>query len=146
MKEYMPGYENTMPNKVLRDLMSDNLRTLGASVNNERRRSGKGSTDFGNVSQRVPGIEARIAITEQLDVPGHSIEFREAAGSDRGRKAMLLAAKGLAMTAIDLLTDPDHLKQAKLVFAEDHKQATTPKENLLFAPLLFAPLLFAPEP
>ena len=40
-KEYMPGYENTMPNKVLLDLMSDNLRTLGMAVNNERRRSGK---------------------------------------------------------------------------------------------------------
>src|SRR3982075_319746 len=43
-KEYMPGYENTMPNKVLRDLMSDNLRSLGIQVNNERRRSGRGST------------------------------------------------------------------------------------------------------
>ena len=69
-------------------------------VNNERRRSGKGSTDFGNVSRRVPGIEARIAITDQLDVPGHSIEFREAAGSDHGRQAMIAAAKSLAMTAI----------------------------------------------
>src|ERR1700716_1311235 len=43
-KEYMPGYENTMPNKVLRDLMSDNLRALGLQGNNERRRSGRGST------------------------------------------------------------------------------------------------------
>ncbi|MDQ6670265.1 MAG: M20 family metallopeptidase [Chloroflexota bacterium] len=125
-KEYMPGYENTMPNKVLRDLMSDNLRTLGVAVNNERRRSGKGSTDFGNVSRRVPGIEARIAITEQLDTPGHSILFREAAGSDKGRQAMLLAAKSLAMTAIDLLTDPDHLKQAKLLFDQDIRKIGKP--------------------
>jgi len=123
--EYMPGYENTMPNKVLRDLMSDNLRTLGATVNNERRRSGKGSTDFGNVSRRVPGIEARLAITDQVDVPGHSILFREAAGSDKGREAMLLAAKSLAMTAIDLLVEPDHLKQARLIFDEDLRKATT---------------------
>src|SRR5881227_3070921 len=27
--EYMPGYENTMPNKVLLDLMSSNLRSIG---------------------------------------------------------------------------------------------------------------------
>jgi hypothetical protein len=80
-----------------------NLRALGAAVNNERRRSGRGSTDFGNVSRRVPGIEARIAITNNLDVPGHSVEFREAAGSEQGRQAMLLAAKSLAMTAVDLL-------------------------------------------
>jgi amidohydrolase len=118
-KEYMPGYENTMPNRVLLDLMSANLRTLGTTVNNDRRRSGKGSTDFGNVSQRVPGIEARIAITDKLDTPGHSIEFREAAGSDHGRQAMLLAAKGLAMTAVDLLSNPEHLKLARVAFQED---------------------------
>jgi amidohydrolase len=118
-KEYMPGYENTMPNKVLLELMSSNLRALGREVNNERRRSGRGSTDFGNVSQRVPGIEARIAITEHVDTPGHSIEFREAAGSNLGRQAMLTAAKSLAMTAVDLLTNQDHLKRARVVFEED---------------------------
>src|SRR5689334_8136514 len=118
-KEYMPGYENTMPNKVLLELMTANLRGIGVQVNNERRRSGRGSTDFGNVSRRVPGIEARIAITDVLETPGHSIEFREAAGSDQGRQAMLVAAKGLAMTAIDLLTNPEDLKRARAVFEED---------------------------
>jgi amidohydrolase len=118
-KEYMPGYENTMPNRVLLELMTNNLRMLGINVSNERRKSGRGSTDFGNVSRRVPGIEARLAITDQIDTPGHSIEFREAAGSDQGRQAMLWAAKGLAMTAVDLLTDPEHLKRARAVFDED---------------------------
>jgi amidohydrolase len=117
--EYMPGYENTMPNKVLLDLMTTNMRALGLSVNNERRRSGRGSTDFGNVSRRVPGIEARLAITDDWEIPGHSIEFREAAGSDLGRRAMLNAAKSLAMTAIDLLSEPQHLKRAREVFDED---------------------------
>src|SRR5438132_509304 len=122
--EYMPGYENTMPNRVLLELMTDNLRALGINVNNERRRSGRGSTDFGNVTRRVPGIEARIAITDHIEVPGHSIEFREAAGSDQGRKAMLWAAKGLAMTAVDLLTEPGHLKRAKAAFEEDVRKTT----------------------
>jgi amidohydrolase len=120
-KEYMPGYENTMPNKVLLELMTANLRSIGVQVSNERRRSGRGSTDFGNVSRRVPGIEARLAITEVLETPGHSVEFREAAGSDMGRQAMLYAAKGLAMTAVDLLADPEHLKRAKEVFDQDLK-------------------------
>jgi amidohydrolase len=118
-KEYMPGYENTLPNSVLIDLMVANLRSLGLTVQTQRKRNGRGSTDFGNVSRRVPGVEARIAITDRIDVPGHSIEFREAAGSDLGRQAMLNAAKGLAMTAIDLLTDPEQLKLAKSVLAED---------------------------
>src|SRR5215207_985390 len=117
-KEYMPGYENTVPNAVLMDLMLRNLRSLGLDVATERKRKGRGSTDFGNVSRRVPGVEARIAITEHWDVPGHSIEFRDAAISDRGRQAMLDAAKGLAMTAIDLLGDPDTLRQAKAAFQQ----------------------------
>jgi amidohydrolase len=118
-KEYMPGYENTLPNSVLIDLMVANLRSLGLTVHTQRKRNGRGSTDFGNVSRRVPGVEARIAITDRVDVPGHSLEFREAAGSELGRQAMLNAAKGLAMTAIDLLTDPEHLRQAKVVLNED---------------------------
>jgi metal-dependent amidase/aminoacylase/carboxypeptidase family protein len=120
----MPGYENTMPNKVLLDLMTGNMRALGLQVNNERRRSGRGSTDFGNVSRRVPGIEARLAITDDWDVPGHSIEFREAAGSDKGRRAMLNAAKSLAMTAVDLLSEPEHLKRAQQVFNDDVRKST----------------------
>ncbi len=117
--EYMPGYENTMPNSVLLDLMVSNLRSLGLTVNTQRKRTGRGSTDFGNVSRRVPGMEARIGITEQVDVPGHSIQFREAAGSERGRQAMLNAAKTLAMTAVDLLAEPENLRRAKAAFEDD---------------------------
>jgi amidohydrolase len=126
-KEYMPGYENTMPNRVLLELMTENLRAIGMEVNNERRRSGRGSTDFGNVSRKVPGIEARIAITDVLETPGHSVQFREAAGSDMGRQAMLAAAKGLAMTAVDLLSNPDYLKRAKAVFQEDLRKTSRSK-------------------
>lgn len=121
--EYMPGYENTLPNAVLMDLMTNNLRTIGLNVSTEKKRQGRGSTDFGNVTRRVPGVEARIAITEHWDVPGHSIEFREAAATDRGRQAMLSAAKGLAMTAVDLLADPDTLRRAKERHAADLAEA-----------------------
>jgi metal-dependent amidase/aminoacylase/carboxypeptidase family protein len=120
----MPGYENTMPNKVLLELMTENLRSLGITVTNERRRTGRGSTDFGNVSRRVPGIEARVAITDEVDIPGHSVQFRDAAGSDQGRQAMLWAAKGLAMTAVDLLSDPEHLQRARAAFEEDLRKTT----------------------
>jgi amidohydrolase len=118
-QEYMPGYENTLPNRVLNELMIENLRALGLEVTTHRRRQGRGSTDFGNVTRRTPGVEARLRITEQNDVPGHSEQFREAAGSDLGRQAMLAAAKGLAMTAIDLLAQPAALERARAAFAED---------------------------
>jgi amidohydrolase len=117
--EYMPPYENTVPNAVLMGLMKRNLESLGLDVSSTRKRTSRGSTDFGNVTRVVPGVEARIAITESWDVPGHSLEFEQAAGTDRGRQAMLAAAKGLAMTAIDLLGRPETLAEAKQVFAAD---------------------------
>ncbi len=114
--EYMPGYENTVPNPVLMDLMLTNLRAIGLDVATERKRKGRGSTDFGNVTRKVPGVEARIGITEHWDIPAHSIPFRDAAATERGRQAMLAAAKGLAMTAIDLLAEPDTLRRARAAF------------------------------
>ncbi|MFN8523336.1 MAG: M20 family metallopeptidase [Chloroflexota bacterium] len=118
-KEYMPGYENTVPNAVINQLLIDNMRSLGLEVATRKKRGGQGSTDFGNVSRRVPGAECRIAITEHWDVPGHSIEFREAAATDRGRQAMLNAAKTLAMTAIDLIAGEGVLETARATFERD---------------------------
>jgi metal-dependent amidase/aminoacylase/carboxypeptidase family protein len=100
-------------------LMKANMESLGLTVATSRKRTSRGSTDFGNVTRRVPGVECRIAITESWDVPGHSLEFEKAAGTERGRQAMLAAAKALAMTAIDLLADEANLTEAKHVFAED---------------------------
>jgi amidohydrolase len=124
-KEYMPPYENTVPNSVLLELIRENLRTLGLEVASERKQKGRGSTDFGNVTRRVPGAEARIAITANWNVPGHSIEFREAAGSDRGRQAMLFAAKGLAMTAVDLLANPETLQRARAEFEAGMRRSSS---------------------
>lgn len=117
--EYMPPYENTVPNRTLMGLMKGNLEALGVDVATTRKRTSRGSTDFGNVSRVVPGVEARIAITEHWDVPGHSLEFEKAAGTDLGRQAMLNAAKALAMTAIDLLGNEATLAEAKRTFTED---------------------------
>jgi amidohydrolase len=121
--EYMPPYENTVTNGVLLDLMKANMEAIGLDVASEPKRQGRGSTDFGNVSRRVPGVEARIAITETWDVPGHSKEFEKAAGTDRGRQAALAAAKALAMTAVDLLAEPKNLEAAKQAWAKDMGQA-----------------------
>src|SRR5260370_14959809 len=92
----MPGYENTMPNKVLLDLMSTNMRSLGLAVNNERRRSGRGSTDFGNVSRRVPGIQTPPAVTHHLGKPRHPIKIPQAASPPFWSPSRPLPAKSLA--------------------------------------------------
>lgn len=50
-------------------------------------------------------------------VPGHSREFAEWARSPIARAGMVAAAKALAMTALDLLAQPDELQKAKGEFA-----------------------------
>ena len=74
-----------------------------------------GSTDMGNVSKVVPSIHAMIRIAD-LDVPGHSVRFREAAISADGDAAVIDGAKTLAMTAIDAWTDPAMLDAARTEF------------------------------
>ena len=110
----MPRLREHDAQQVLLDLMSDNLRTLGPDGQQRTAaRTVAGSTDFGNVSRRVPGHRSAHRDHRPVDVPGHSIEFREAAGSELGRQAMLAAAKSLAMTAIDLLGEPDLAQRAR---------------------------------
>jgi amidohydrolase len=115
VREYMPPYENVVPNRTLARAFHQNLVALGLDVLDERPEPGLGSTDFGNVSRRVPAIEAGISVAEP-GVPHHSAAFAEAALSEKAHAAVIAAAKGLAMTAIDVLTDPSLLSAAKAEF------------------------------
>ncbi|GAA4734265.1 M20 family metallopeptidase [Isoptericola chiayiensis] len=63
------------------------------------------STDFGNVSFRVPGIHPLIQVSDP-SVALHTEAFAAAAGSDRAVAAAVDGAAGLAVTALDYLCDP----------------------------------------
>jgi len=97
------------------NIYRQNMETLGRHVLTAEPYRALGSTDMGNVSQVVPGIHpfVRIAGTE---VVAHTRDFAAAAGSEVGMRAMLDAAKALAMTAADLLAAPDLLRQVKEEF------------------------------
>jgi len=74
-----------------------------------------GSTDMGNVSHRVPSIHPMLAVAP----PGviiHNAEFTRWAASDKGDAAVIDGAKALAMTALDLMTDPQLLAGARADF------------------------------
>ncbi|WP_231637176.1 M20 family metallopeptidase [Microbacterium sp. No. 7] len=64
------------------------------------------STDFGNVSHRVPGIHPVIAVGPP-DVALHTAEFGRHARGPRGDRAVADAAYGLALTALDYLSDAE---------------------------------------
>jgi amidohydrolase len=65
-----------------------------------------GSTDFGNVSFRVPGVHAMVAITDGT-ASLHTREFAEAAVGTEADRVVLDAAYGLAAVAADYLCDAE---------------------------------------
>ena len=141
--ELIGGVYEVLPNEHLVETMGNNLKTVGgytlnaselafakqiqqtpgmqmvdlATTNqiflNHPDPSGGGSTDVGDVSWVVPTVGLGAATW----VPGtaaHSWQAVAAGGMTIGRKGMLVAAKTLALTAIDLFKKPVLIEDARL--------------------------------
>ena len=142
--EVIHGIHSLLPNEALAGLMDANLRRVGGvtyspeeqafaeklratlgtpnlSLGSEKEiqpnelRMIKGSTDVGDVSWMVP----TAGLSTATWVPGtsaHSWQAVAAGGMSIGAKGMLVAAKTLAMTAVDLLSEPAHIDAAREEF------------------------------
>jgi hypothetical protein len=77
------------------------------------------SSDYANVKNVVPGTTIRAYIGTGFG--GHTKEFAEATISEEGHEALIAASKVLAMTAIDIFTNPELLEQIKKEFSEVEK-------------------------
>ncbi len=73
---------------------------------------GSASTDVGDVSWAVPTVGMRAA-TWVPGVAAHSWQAVACGGTTIGVKGMMVAAKSLAITGLDLLTDPKLIEAAK---------------------------------
>jgi aminobenzoyl-glutamate utilization protein B len=73
------------------------------------------STDVGDISWFVPVGELSVA-SYTYGAPGHSWQIVACTGTSIGEKAMLVAAKTLAATAIDLHASPDLVQRARADF------------------------------
>lgn len=109
-------YSAMRNNDSMAQAFAANLLKLGVAAQDYDPSSGFGSTDMGNVSQVVPSIHPSVAIADE-PVTLHSPEFACAAVSDRGHVGLVLAAKALAMTAVDLLADAELMAAVKKEFA-----------------------------
>src|SRR5215207_3195585 len=104
------GYASTMKtNWRIADRWIANAQAYG--IEDQGPDGTSGSTDMANVSWVVPTIHPDLSITDQ-PTPGHSIEFRDAAGRPRADETVLLAATLVAQTALDLFLDPSLVEQA----------------------------------
>lgn len=139
--EVMHGNHSLLPNEALARVMHENLTRVGGLVYGDEEsrfadqirqtlpiehdlsgletrvlplemEHGRGSTDVGDVSWTVPTTGLRTATW----VPGtsaHSWQAIAAGGMSIGSKGMLVASKTLALTLMDLMTNPALIEQAK---------------------------------
>jgi aminobenzoyl-glutamate utilization protein B len=75
------------------------------------------STDLADVSWNVPTVSMTTA-TFVPGVPAHSWQATACAGGTIGVKGMIVAAKAMALTTMDLFSDPAHIQKAKAEFDE----------------------------
>lgn len=109
-------YEPFKKNAEMCTLFEENLRTLGVELDKLNAESLRaGSSDMGNLSQKLPAIEPRLAMVPDGVAP-HTSQFAEAAGGEPGKKLIRLGAQAMAMTAIDLLTSPDKMQAVRRSF------------------------------
>ncbi len=78
-----------------------------------------GSTDVGDVSWKVPTIEARGAVYA-IGTPGHSWQLTAQGKLPAAHKGLVHVAKVMAGTAVRALKDPGLIARAK----EDHRKRT----------------------
>jgi len=146
--EVIHGIYNILPNETLQERMHANLeRVGGVEYTPEERRfaeaihatlgddappvseaavvqpfqrewaGGGGSTDVGDVSWAVPTVDLSTATW----VPGtaaHSWQAVAAGGTTIGEKGMAAAAKTMALTLVDLFTEPELRSQARAEWEE----------------------------
>lgn len=140
--EVIHGLYNVKPNETLSKVMNKNLNLIGGYEYNDEERAFAeklqetliapsnlantnavmpyrveedgigGSTDVGDVSWVVPTAGMRAA-TWVPGTSGHSWQAVAAGGTSIGTKGMIVAAKTMALTAIDLYKDPSIIETAK---------------------------------
>lgn len=143
--EMIGGTHELLPNTVLQQLMFKNLSKVGGITYTAEEKEfadkiaktlgytkadtdvakniqpytadapASGSTDVGDVSFAVPTVGMSSA-TWVPGTPAHSWQAVAAGGTSIGNKAMMVAAKTITMTAIDLLKDPDLIENARAEF------------------------------
>uniref|UniRef100_UPI0030FA0E12 M20 family metallopeptidase n=2 Tax=Niallia sp. FSL M8-0099 TaxID=2954519 RepID=UPI0030FA0E12 len=116
---YEFSYDDMITNQTLSDLFTKQLVDLGVEPSEiQEQRDGSGSLDMGNVSQVVPSIHPYVKICNEA-YACHTHEFREAAMSDQGRDAMILGAKSMALTGLEILTNKELLAKIKAEFLKN---------------------------
>lgn len=111
VKEIGISYMDMVSNEVMLQLVEENMKSLGERIDVRNATVGLGSSDVGNISQRIPTFQVMIGVDSPA-VP-HTEAFAKACEGKKGADIAIRAAKALAMTGMDLFNSPDLVNKAK---------------------------------
>lgn len=124
-----PGgsYDDHMPNRTLARSYRSHFNRLGGKIDRGDidiiSSATMASTDQGNISYAMPSISPNCWIRsedengKQLGGP-HTPDFERAARTEEAHEMAMRVAKGLAATAVDILTTPKLLEEVQREFAD----------------------------
>lgn len=99
------------------DLEPKGLSTRIEPLADEQQPTQGGSTDVAEVSWIAPTVSLRVASAGE-DLPWHSWATSASHGIPGAAKAAQVAARVLALTGVDMLTDPELLEEARSYFLD----------------------------
>jgi len=97
-------YAERYPNQVMSGVFKTNMAALGEEMEWASPVGMYGSSDIGNVSLRMPVIHDYLWLAP-AEINAHHADFTAFSVSARADEVVIKAAKGLAMTAFDVLAD-----------------------------------------
>jgi amidohydrolase len=115
VSNYEYSYDEMVTNEPLSEAFTQNLIGLGTDPAEIYEGQDHGSLDMGNVSRRCPAIHPFVrVINEHYQL--HTTEFRDQAMTEPALDSMITAAKALAGTAFDVITNQALLGQIRDAF------------------------------
>ena len=115
IREFNQPYRSRKPNAVLNSIYCNAMNAAGNPVIIPDH-GGRGSSDYGDFSKVRPGCHPYFGISREK-IAGHSVAFREAAGTEYAEKSMFDAACAMAQAGYLFLTDPS----VRAAVSEDFK-------------------------
>lgn len=120
--EEIKSLDNKIPVIKLNDILMENARGVEAPrITPPREKTG--STDFGNVMYQVPGSCIRVAFVPE-GTSSHSEEYLKSGKRKEAHDAVIMAAKILANSSYDLISNIDLLNEIKEEFKVNKERAS----------------------
>lgn len=112
--------DNKIPVLKLNEILMDNATAVDAPRMTPPRQK-TGSSDFGNVMFQVPGSCIRVAFVP-VGTSSHSEEYITAGKNAEAHDATIIAAKVLAASSFDMITNPELMKEIREEFIANKEE------------------------